>query len=50
MTIAWHDGQYIRQEHTRADIEARRNFISSSDRKVEEHSRDHPWRRSRYTV
>jgi len=37
MTIAWHDGQYIRQEHTRADIEARRNFISAQIAKVEEH-------------
>jgi hypothetical protein len=37
MTIAWHDGQYIRQEHTREDIEARRNFISAQIAKVEEH-------------
>jgi tetratricopeptide (TPR) repeat protein len=37
MTIAWHDGHYFRQEHTREDIEARRNFISAQIAKVEEH-------------
>lgn len=37
MTIAWHDGQYVRQEHTRADTEARRNFISAQIAKIEEH-------------
>ncbi|MES4992401.1 PIN domain-containing protein [Phyllobacterium sp. 22229] len=28
MTIAWHDGQYIKQEHSAEDIAARRAFIA----------------------
>lgn len=37
MTIAWHDGQYIRQEHTREDIEARRSYIIAQVAKIERH-------------
>lgn len=37
MTIAWHNGQYIRQDHTREDIEARRNFIAAQIEKIETH-------------
>jgi tetratricopeptide (TPR) repeat protein len=37
MTIAWHGGQYIRQEHTREEMETRRDFISAQIAKIEEH-------------
>ena len=30
MTMTWHNGQYIRQEHTAQDIAARRDTLSSS--------------------
>lgn len=37
MTIAWHNGQYVRQEFTRADIEARNRFIAEQIEKIEKH-------------
>lgn len=36
MTIGWHDGQYIRQEHTREDVEARQSYISDQIKKIEQ--------------
>lgn len=35
MTIAWHNGQYIRQEFTREDIAARDRFIAEQIEKIE---------------
>ncbi|WP_035646445.1 hypothetical protein [Bradyrhizobium sp. ORS 285] len=35
MTVGWHDGQYIRQDHTREDIEARRNYVAGQITKIE---------------
>jgi tetratricopeptide (TPR) repeat protein len=35
MTIAWHNGQYIRQEFTREDIQVRDRFIAEQIEKIE---------------
>ncbi|MER8674605.1 tetratricopeptide repeat protein [Mesorhizobium sp. M0037] len=35
MTIAWHNGQYIRQEHTPEDVAARHSFIAEQLAKIE---------------
>ncbi|WIG53608.1 MAG: hypothetical protein OJF48_004528 [Afipia sp.] len=35
MTIAWHNGQYIRQEFTREDMQARDRFIADQIEKIE---------------
>ncbi|MCI4679003.1 hypothetical protein K9U39_17930 [Rhodoblastus acidophilus] len=35
MTIAWHNGQYFRQEFTKEDIEARHRFIGEQIQKIE---------------
>ncbi|TCM51122.1 GreA/GreB family transcription elongation factor [Rhizobium sp. PP-F2F-G48] len=35
MTMTWHKGQYIRQEHTREDIAARRNHIVEQLTRIE---------------
>jgi tetratricopeptide (TPR) repeat protein len=37
MTVGWHNGQYIRQDHTRGDIEARRNYIAAQITRIEAH-------------
>ncbi|MBR1041187.1 hypothetical protein JQ593_18240 [Bradyrhizobium viridifuturi] len=37
MTIAWHDGQFIRQEHSHEETETRRGFISAQIDKIEKH-------------
>lgn len=35
MTMTWHDGQYIRQEHTAQDIAARRDYIVEQLARIE---------------
>lgn len=35
LTVAWHRGEYIRQEHTPEDVAARRNFIAEQLVKIE---------------
>jgi hypothetical protein len=35
MTIAWHNGQFIRQEFTREDIQKREQFIAEQIQKIE---------------
>lgn len=35
LTIAWHNGEYIRQQRTPEDVAARRNFISEQLAKIE---------------
>jgi len=35
LTVAWHNGEYIRQEHTPEDVAARRNFIAEQLVKIE---------------
>ncbi|TWB93204.1 hypothetical protein FBZ93_111243 [Bradyrhizobium macuxiense] len=35
MTIGWHDGQYVRQEHTAEDLGARQTFIAVQLKKIE---------------
>jgi tetratricopeptide (TPR) repeat protein len=36
MTIGWHDGHYVRQEHTPEDLEARQTFIAAQIQKIED--------------
>ncbi len=35
LTMTWHDGQYIRQEHTAQDIDARRDYIVEQLTRIE---------------
>lgn len=35
MTLAWHNGQFVRQVHTREDIKSRHRFISDQMEKIE---------------
>lgn len=36
MTVAWHNGEFIKQEHTAEDVAVRRTFIAEQITKIEE--------------